>query len=243
MEKRSIIFILSIFIFQLSQGVVAQETQDSLLMEYHSAHPDDTRISTEIQFIQQEEEPDHVIVLSEEVLEADTLILLQTTGFMPDPMKATWYALVCPGLGQIYNRSYWKLPILYGGVAVLSYLISWNGRMYNDYQNAYLDIMDNDPNTNSFEPIFYNMQGSETSWKQNTLKQKRDFYRRNRDLSIFGMVALYVISVLDSFVDAHLYNFSVSEDLSLKVEPVINSPYYLPESQPMLLGFQCMIQF
>jgi len=164
--------------------------------------------------------------------------------FMPDPEKAVWYALICPGLGQIYNRSYWKVPILYGGIATLSYLIIWNGRMYNDYNNAYHDIMDNDPNTNSYVPIFYNMPGADLSWKQTTLKNKRDRYRRYRDLSILGMAALYVMSVVDSFVDAQLYDFSISEDLSLRIEPVINGPFYFQGApNATLLGFRCSINF
>ena len=164
--------------------------------------------------------------------------------FTPDPAKAIWYALVCPGLGQIYNRSYWKVPILYGGIVTLSYLVIWNGRMYNDYRNAYHDIMDNDPNTKSYEAIFYNVQGADMSWKQSTLDRKQNSYRRNRDLSIFGMVALYAISVIDAFVDAQLYNFSVSEDLSLRVEPVINDFFngYDAYKTPTL-GFRCLVKF
>ena len=183
------------------------------------------------------------ILLSDNILFADTQIV-PASAFSPDPAKATWYALICPGLGQIYNRSYWKVPILYGGIVTLSYLILWNGRMYSDYQNAYIDIMDNDPLTNSYEPIFYNMPGADLSWKQNTLKRKRDFYRRNRDLSIFGMAALYIASVVDAFVDAQLYNFSISEDLSLQVEPVINDFFYSKDvASPGMLGFKCTINF
>ena len=70
--------------------------------------------------------------------------------FNPDPMKAVWYSALCPGLGQIYNRRYWKLPIVIGGYMGLIYATSWNGRYYTDYSNAYRDIMDSDPTTNSF---------------------------------------------------------------------------------------------
>ena len=142
--------------------------------------------------------------------------------FRPDPAKATWYALVCPGLGQIYNRSYWKVPILYGGVATLSYLIIWNGRRYNDYKNAYHDLMDTDPTTNSYQALVPSHSNYGEEWMQSVLKKRRDMYRRYRDLSIFGMAALYVVSVVDAFVDAHLYDFSVTDDLSLRVEPFVN---------------------
>jgi len=182
------------------------------------------------------------IVLADNILLADTLFLPKPA-FVPDPEKAVWYALVCPGLGQIYNRSYWKVPILYGGIATLSYLITWNSRMYNDYRNAYHDIMDNDPLTNSFEPIFHNLPNADWAWKQNTLKRRRDFYRRNRDLSIFGMAALYVVSVVDAFVDAQLYNFSVSDDLSFQVEPVINNFFLQDDPGSTMLGVKCTISF
>lgn len=167
--------------------------------------------------------------------------------FRPDPAKATWYALVCPGLGQIYNRSYWKVPILYGGVATLSYLIIWNGRMYNDYKNAYHDLMDTDPTTNSYQALVPSHSNYGDEWMQSVLKKRRDMYRRYRDLSIFGMAALYVVSVVDAFVDAHLYDFSVTDDLSLRVEPFVN-PYggtnpMMVGKEPAMYGFQCSVRF
>lgn len=141
----------------------------------------------------------------------------------PNPNRAMWYSVLCPGLGQIYNRSYWKVPVIYGGAAVFSYLISWQGRMYNDYSNAYYDMMDNDPNTVSYERLFRNIDGTD-EWKKNTLRKKRDSYRRYRDLCVFGVGILYVVNVVDAFVDGHLYDFSVTNDLSLRVEPVIMTP-------------------
>ncbi|MCQ2194778.1 MAG: DUF5683 domain-containing protein [Paludibacteraceae bacterium] len=171
---------------------------------------------------------------------------LAASDFRPDPAKATWYALVCPGLGQIYNRSYWKVPVLYGGIATLSYLIVWNGRMYNDYKNAYHDIMDTDPTTNSYMSLVPNRADYGDEWMKSALKKRRDMYRRYRDLSIFGMAALYVVSVVDAFVDAHLYDFSVSDDLSLRVEPYVN-PYGSNkdgmEMGSSVYGFQCSISF
>lgn len=164
--------------------------------------------------------------------------------FRPDPARATWYALVCPGLGQIYNRSYWKVPILYGGVATLSYLILWNGRMYNDYKNAYHDLMDTDPTTDSYAQLVPSSAAYGVEWMQGALKKRRDMYRRYRDLSIFGMAALYVVSVLDAFVDAHLYDFTVSDDLSLRVEPMVN-PYGCGAvgTETAFCGFQCSVRF
>jgi hypothetical protein len=164
----------------------------------------------------------------------------------PEPSRALWYSVLCPGLGQIYNRSYWKVPVIYGGGAVLGYLISWQGRMYNDYSNAYYDIMDNDPNTKSYETLFKNINGTE-EWKKNTLKKKRDNYRRNRDLCIFGIALVYVLNVVDAYVDAQLYDFSVTDDLSLHVTPVFNNPYLNEDkygiNDPTVFGVQCSITF
>ena len=86
----------------------------------------------------------------------------------PDPMKATWLALVIPGGGQIYNRKFWKLPIVYGGFVGCLYAYNWNGQMYKDYRQAYLDIMDTDPNTKSYEkmlPLGYDITGKEERFK------------------------------------------------------------------------------
>ena len=163
--------------------------------------------------------------------------------FLPNFQKATWYAIVCPGLGQIYNRSYWKLPIVYGGVLAFTYLISWNGRMYNDYRNAYFDISDDDPTTDSYLDLSPNYKGTpeEKQKLTNSLKTKTTSYRRARDLSIFGSVALYVVSVIDAFVDAHLYDFEVSNDLSFRVEPVIEN-YSIYSYRPSV-GVQCCLKF
>lgn len=166
--------------------------------------------------------------------------------FKPDPRRATWYALVCPGLGQIYNRSYWKLPIVYGGMLTLSYFIGWNGRMYNEYHNAYKDVIDNDPNTKSYEALVPNYMGT-TSWLQTTMKQKMQRYRRYRDICTFGLVAVYLVSVIDAFVDAHLYDFTVTDDLSMRLEPMINlnglgNPTDSPQ-QTASVGVQCSFTF
>lgn len=141
--------------------------------------------------------------------------------FVPDPIRATWLALVIPGGGQIYNRKYWKLPIVYGGVFGCIYALTWNNQMLRDYQQAYLDIMDSDPNTCSYMkmlPIGYNIEGKEDRFKE-IFKNKKNFYRKYRDLSIFAFVGVYLISVIDAYVDAELSTFDISPDLSLHWAP------------------------
>ena len=129
--------------------------------------------------------------------------------FIPNSNRATWLALIIPGGGQIYNRKYWKLPIVYGGFMGCAYALSWNGKMYKDYSQAYLDIMDDDPNTKSYEdflPPNADISGQEERYKE-IFRKRKDLYRRQRDLSIFAFIGVYLLSVIDAYVDAELSDF------------------------------------
>ena len=144
--------------------------------------------------------------------------------FNPDPTKAVWLSALFPGLGQIYNRRYWKLPILTGGFMGLGYATTWNNGMLNDYSQAYLDIMDSDPSTNSYMDFFPNNteeSSIDKKWLTNVLKSRKDYYRRNRDLCIISMVGVYLIAMVDAYVDASLSHFDISPDLSIDVAPAI----------------------
>ena len=153
---------------------------------------------------------------------------LDTTGykkiFAPDPNKAMWYGLICPGLGQIYNRKYWKLPIVYGGFVAFAYGISWNDRHYQMYKRYYRDIADDNPNTKSYEELYSKYDPSVVT--ANRLKDMMDNLRRYRDLCIIGTVAFYAITVLDAFVDASLANFDISPYLSLHLAPTMVETNY-----------------
>jgi hypothetical protein len=163
--------------------------------------------------------------------------------FIPDSRKATWLAMIIPGGGQIYNRKYWKLPLVYGGFVGCAYAISWNGKMYSDYSQAYLDIMDDDPNTKSYEDFISSRVdiNSRLSYYQNIFKRRKDVYRRQRDLSIFCMIGVYVLSIIDAYVDAELSDFDISKDLTLHVEPVIwNDKKHQTANT---VGLQCSLKF
>ena len=165
----------------------------------------------------------------------------------PDPQKALWLALVIPGGGQIYNRKYWKLPIVYGGFVGCIYAMMWNNMMYKDYSQAYLDIMDDDPGTASYNKFLHLgrqiTSANEERYKQ-IFKSRKDKYRRWRDLSFFCMLGVYAVSVIDAYVDAELSEFDISKDLSLKVEPTImnnsssNNPFHTGT-----LGLNCSLNF
>ena len=145
------------------------------------------------------------------------------TKFKPDPIRAMWIGLVLPGAGQIYNRKYWKLPIVYGGFLGCVYALTWNNQMFSDYSQAYLDITDSDPNTKSYEkmlPPRYSIEGKEERF-QGIFKSKKDTFRRYRDLSIFAFAGVYLLSVIDAYVDAELSTFDISRDLSLHVLPTM----------------------
>ena len=142
----------------------------------------------------------------------------------PDPKRALWLALVIPGGGQIYNRKYWKLPIFYGGMMGCVYALTWNNMMYRDYSQAYHDIMDSDPATQSYNK-FLHLGAQITSQNEERYKKlfksRKDKYRRWRDMSMFCLIGVYALSVIDAYVDAELSEFDISNDLSLKVAPTV----------------------
>lgn len=163
--------------------------------------------------------------------------------FIPDSQKATWFAIVFPGGGQIYNRKYWKLPIFYGGFVGCAYAFNWNSKMYNDYKQAYIDIMDDDPNTKSYEnyiPPGYDISREKTQY-QERFKKRKDIFRRQRDLSIFAFIGVYVLSIIDAYVDAELSDFDISNDLGIRIEPTLINNGYGKASNS--IGLQCSITF
>lgn len=147
--------------------------------------------------------------------------------FNPDPNRAVWLSALFPGLGQIYNRRYWKVPIVVGGFMGITYAMTWNGRMLTDYTKAYRDATDNDPNTKSymnFYPPNTKEEDLNMDLLRKTLKSKKDYFRRNRDLSIICMVGLYLLCMVDAYVDASLAHFDISPDLSMNVYPALIEP-------------------
>lgn len=162
--------------------------------------------------------------LFEEGLVADSLVAKGKKVFVPDPIRSVWLSALFPGLGQIYNRRYWKLPIVIGGFMGLGYGASWNNSMLSDYTRAYYDLMDNDPSTKSYMDFFPPNTPEESlnkSWLEKTLKHRKDYFRRNRDLCIIGMIGVYLVAVVDAYVDASLTNFDISPDLSMQVAPTL----------------------
>jgi hypothetical protein len=159
--------------------------------------------------------------------------------WQPDPMRAVWLGAVVPGLGQIYNRSYWKLPIVYGGLMGCVYAITWTNNQYDSYKQAYRDIyydiqngtVSDSPEKsyNAILPEGYTIQsmgGAQTYQKR--LKEWQNSSLRNRDMSILVTVAVYALSLIDAYVDAQLFDFDISNDLSLNITPQL---YYHLQNQ------------
>ncbi len=150
------------------------------------------------------------------------------------PHKASLYSAVLPGLGQAYNKKYWKIPILYAGFAGIIYAIDFNSRNYSKYRRGYRDYLIQDPNNTSYLKIIEKTSitpediaagGRYAEWFENTLENGKNYYERWRNLSYVGFALVYIINIIDASVDAHFKTFDVSDDLSMRVEPVVQTKY------------------
>jgi hypothetical protein len=129
------------------------------------------------------------------------------------PKKAVIFALTLPGAGQIYNKKYWKLPIVYAGFGGLGYLALTNGIKYNCYRKSYLAMVDDDP---------FSINTCDPSLSTSEMKILRNSYLQNFENSLLGLAGFYILTVVDAFVDAHLMNFDISNDLSISVKPTFD---------------------
>ncbi|MDO4704453.1 DUF5683 domain-containing protein [Tannerella sp.] len=183
-------------------------------------------------------------------LEGDTIKMNGVSAaFKPNPKKAVIYSAIFPGLGQVYNRKYWKLPLVYGGFMGFIYAVTWNNKNYRDYSEAYLHVVTDDPTKpdtwhsswQNFVPAGRDPKDyiANANFRSN-LKSGKDYYRRYRDLSIILTVAWYFLCIADSYVDAQLFDFDISSDLSMRLEPMI-----IPRTSysPQLYGLNCSIKF
>ena len=166
----------------------------------------------------------------------------------PDTKRAMWLAIVLPGAGQIYNRKYWKLPIIYGGFVGCAYAITWNNQMYHDYSQAYMDIMDDDPTTDSYNQFLHlgaTIDASNMDRYKEIFRKRKDRYRRWRDMGVFVMIGVYAFSIIDAYVDAELSTFDISRDLSIHWEPTLMHGEDLLQRRygQRAVGVQCSLNF
>jgi hypothetical protein len=134
-----------------------------------------------------------------------------TTVVVHSPRKATIMSACLPGLGQAYNKKYWKIPILYAGLGGAGYAIAWNNNKYQDFRKAYIARTDTLDSTTDAYPRY----------SASNLLDLRNYYRHNLELSVIIITAVYILNIVDASVDAHLYDFDISDDLSLRVQPSV----------------------
>ena len=185
------------------------------------------------------------------LLLADTIVVSPKrdwSTWRPDTKRALWLAIVLPGAGQIYNRKFWKLPIVYGGFVGCAYAMRWNNMMYHDYSQAYLDLSDDDPNTQSYNQFMHlgaRITDRNIERYKTLFKKRKDRFRRWRDMSFFVMVGVYALSVVDAYVDASLSEFDISTDLSMRITPTMinGDPLERNPFKSSAVGLQCSLNF
>lgn len=128
------------------------------------------------------------------------------------PTKATIMSTCLPGLGQVYNKKYWKVPIIYAGLGIMAYFIVSNSQEYSKYKGAYIASVNNDT-TGKYQDLI-------KKYSAQDLLSAQDYYRRNLEISCLLTGVWYILNIVDAAVDAHLFTFNINKDLSLKVDPV-----------------------
>lgn len=172
--------------------------------------------------------------IQQDVLYMDTSMLtpkeIDRLFWKPDPIRAVWLGAIVPGLGQIYNRSYWKVPVVYSGFMGCAYAITWTNDQYTSYKNAYRDIyydiqdgkISNDPSKSYIailpEGYTIDRMGGAAAYRER-LKEWQNRSRRYRDLSIAATAIVYALTLVDAYVDAQLFDFDISSNLSLNIYP------------------------
>ncbi|NJK96238.1 MAG: hypothetical protein HC905_16175 [Bacteroidales bacterium] len=174
--------------------------------------------------------------LVSQVAEQDTIVSSDTSKIKHSPRKAVIFSAILPGMGQVYNQKYWKVPIIYAAIGTLTYFIIDYNKKYNIYVNGYNDFKDEDPATNSFENIRqWERYSADPSYY---LKSYRDFYRRWRDLDVLILAGVYVLNIIDANVDAHFFNFEIGDDLALDVKPFIFESFNNSKQVGISLNFK-----
>lgn len=148
--------------------------------------------------------------------------------------KATTLSTICPGAGQIYNKSYWKMPILLGGMATMGYVINFNNRGYDRFKLAYDLVVDGNPAT---------VDEFNGRYTADYLRKLKNNYRRNRDLCIIITAGLYILNIVDAHVDAHMKDYDISDDLSMTLEPSMVNMYTMRSGTVNGLGLSFNLRF
>jgi len=153
-----------------------------------------------------------------------------------NPQKAAVMSAIIPGLGQIYNKKYWKVPIVYVGFGTFAYFIRFNQQGYNKWKLAYIDIEE--------DGVLDMDLGYNFPLTIEQIDRKKNDYKRYRDMSIIGTAGFYILQIIDATVDAYLFDWDVNEDISLRVEPIlIQAPSLFSASGDNTVGFRASFLF
>jgi len=190
MQRFIVILVISSLVF--SSAVQAQKSSKSSKREIHNQS--DT------------------LIFEGEPLDSAALIEMEASRYIP--RKAGLYSAVLPGLGQAYNKKYWKMPIIYGGFIGLGFGINFYNNLYNKYRGELFDILESGENR------------SASNLTEETLRRGIDKYRRERDFMIVLTAVLYFLNIADAHIDAHLKEFDLNEKLKMTVAPTLNQTYY-----------------
>jgi len=166
-----------------------------------------------------------------QVLEVDSTKIIKVAADaekVHSPKKATIYSTILPGLGQAYNKKYWKIPIIYVGFGTIGYFIRWNDGNFDTYKLAYSDLTDDDPSTDSYLDLeatqYYDLENpTDYDNFKSGLSKQSEYYHRNRDLLVICFVGFYGLNIIDASVDAHLFDFDISEDLTMNWQPAVQT--------------------
>lgn len=178
---------------------------------------------------------DTVLIKTDSLLVTGESVAKKKTVKYYSPHKATLYSAILPGMGQIYNKKYWKAPIVWIGLGISGYALYYNQKEYNYYKSAYRDYIINDPANKSYQPtidrfvdagVFTEDElvpgGKYSQWFSSALNNQKTYLRKNRDYSYVAIGLIYVINIIDATVDAHFKQFDISDDLTMRWEPIVN---------------------
>ena len=158
---------------------------------------------------------------------------LDTTQLIHPPKRAGWMSAALPGLGQAYNKKYWKIPIIYAAFGATTYFLIKNQKDYVKYRDSYIARIDDDPNTVDEFPLL----------STDAIRIYKNIYWKNRDLSIIILAAVYTLNILDAVVDAHFYTYDISDDLSLQITPVVSPALRFGPSKSAYAGLSLSLSF
>ena len=140
--------------------------------------------------------------------------LVQTKVKHHSPKRAALYSALLPGLGQAYNKKYLKIPVIYAGVGTLVYFVNMNHKEYSKFRDAYIYVTSGDSSNTNNDYVY--------KYSKDALLQGRNYYRSNLELTYILSGVLYILNIIDATVDAHLFEYDISDNLSMKLEPAIN---------------------